>query len=105
MSFINKRRQDRANLSACDAHPSGVTAATFCAESEILILAGPQLSATGSRELTAWRRVDESPFITITLSEDLPKVKIVIKLISYQMLRYFQNDFPQFTYLLTSCYS
>ena len=69
--------QDRAHLSAADAHPRGVTAAAFCAESELLILAGPQSPAAAARELTAWRMVDEAPYLTISLSEDLPKVRVV----------------------------
>ena len=70
--------QDRAHLSAADAHPRGVTAAAFCAESELLILAGPQSPAAAARELTAWRMVDEAPYLTISLSKDLPKVRVVL---------------------------
>ena len=46
----------------------------------MLILAGPQSPSASAKELSAWRAVDEAPYFTISLSEDLPKVRIIAPL-------------------------
>ena len=65
--------QDFASLSAAEAFPGGVTAATYCASSGLLILAGHPQRARGSCQIAAWRMVDEAPYFKLALEKDDPE--------------------------------
>lgn len=62
--------QDYSYLSACDVYPGGVTSATFCSDSGLMILAGSKGRGGDKKQLTVFRMVDEAPFFHIALDDD-----------------------------------